>query len=443
MSAEGARRTAYTNARLVDPAARLDEPGGVLVEDGRILDSGPGLFRDGRPADANMVDCSGYCLLPGVVDIRVHLPQPAGLHRDTLETAGSAAAASGVTSIVCLPDTDPPVDNLAVADSIARRARDTATVKVYSYGAVTRALDGAEITEFATLGEAGVLAFTDGDRAVGNAMVMRRALSYAATFGALVVQHPEEPDLARDGCMNEGAVATRLGLPGIPAAAEVMIIERDLRLVELTGARYHAAHLSTARAVEAVRGAKAAGLPVTCDTAPQYFLLTDEAVGDYRTFAKVSPPLRGEADRLAVIEGLRDGTIDVIASDHRPHNDDAKRQPFAQAECGIVGLETLLPLTLALGHDAGIGLVDLMARLTSAPAGLMGLEQGRLSPGRPADFIVLDPDVAWRVDVDALRTAARNSPFDGFPARGRILGTVVDGVPVHWDLGHQRGRAAR
>ena len=442
MNATPPGRTAYVNARLVDPASGLDGPGGVLVEGARILDAGADGAAGSPPAGADLVDCRGLCLVPGVVDIRVHLPQPAGARRDTLESVGLAAAANGVTSVVCLPDTDPPVDNLAVADSIARRARDSATVKVYTYGAVTRGLGGTEITEFATLGDAGALAFTDGDRAVGDALVMRRALSYAATFGALIVQHPEEPSLARGGSMNEGEVATRLGLAGIPAVAEVMIVERDLRLAELAGARYHAAHVSTAGAVEAIRAARDRGLPARCDTAPQYLLLTDEAVTDYRTFAKVSPPLRGEADRLAVIEGVRDGTVGVIASDHRPRNEDAKRQPFAQAEDGIVGVETLLPLTLALGREAGIPLIDLLARLTAAPAGLMGLEQGALAPGRPADLVLLDPDAEWNVDVEALETSARNSPFDGFAARGKVAGTIVDGRPVHWDGGRRTESAS-
>lgn len=431
MNAAAQERTAYINARLIDPARGLDVAGGVLVRDGRILDAGADLFGAGVPSGVRTVDCGGHCLAPGLIDIRVHLPQPAGVHRDTLATAGAAAAASGITSMVCLPDTDPPVDNLAVADSIARRARDTGSVKVYSYGTVTRKRGGAELTEFGTLKDAGVLAFTDGDRAIGDARVMRRALSYAATFDALIVQHPEDPDLALGGCMNEGVVATRLGLAGIPAAAEAIVIERDLRLVELTGARYHVAHVSTAEAVRAIRAARDRGIAVTCDTAPHYFMLNDEAVMDYRTFAKVSPPLRADADRRAVIDGLCDGTIDVIASDHRPHNEDAKRQPFAQAADGIVGIETMLPLALEMGREAGIALVDLLGRMTAAPGRLMGLEQGQLVPGRPADFFVFDPDAAWRIDVDGLRTASRNSPFDGFAARGRVLLTVIDGRAVH------------
>ncbi|HEX9835924.1 MAG TPA: dihydroorotase, partial [Alphaproteobacteria bacterium] len=338
-------RTAFVNARLLDPASGLDAPGALLVEDERVADIGPGLFASRVPEGIAAIDCRGHCLAPGLVDIRVNVREPGEEHKETFETASAAAAAGGVTSMVCLPDTDPPIDDAALVEFVARRARDVGVVRIYAYGGITRGLAGREITEMGLMAAAGAVAFTDGSRAVGSALVMRRALNYARTFGLLIVQHPEEPALA-DGDMNEGEVATRLGLAGIPAAAEAILLERDLRLVELTGGRYHAAHLSTAAGVEIVRAAKARGMAITCDTAPAYFTLNDGAVGDYRTFAKLSPPLRSEDDRRAIEEGVIDGTIDVIASDHSPHDQDSKRLPFTQAECGIVGLESLLPLAL-------------------------------------------------------------------------------------------------
>lgn len=425
------QRTAYVNARLLDPHSGTDAPGAVLIDGNKIVDAGPGLFPEGPPDGIRIVDCGGLCLAPGLIDMRVHLPEPGGEHKEGFDTASAAAAAGGVTSMICLPDTDPALDNEAVLEFIARRARETNIVKIYAYGAITRGRDGGELTEFGILSQAGALAFTDADRAIADTLVMRRALSYAATFDLLIVQHPEEPRLARNGQMNEGEMATRLGLSGIPAVAEVMMIERDLRLVELTGARYHAAHVTTGAAIEAIRAAKARGLAVTCDTAPQYFTLTDSATADYRTFAKVSPPLRGEDDRQAVIEGIRDGTIDVIASDHRPQDQDSKRLPFVQAEPGIVGLETLLPLTLALHRDENIPMLDLLQRMTSAPGALLRMKEGRLAAGLPADLVIFDPDHAWTVDAASLKSKSKNTPFDTFSVQGMAMCTIVGGRHVH------------
>lgn len=422
---------AYINARLLDPATETDCLGTVLVAGNKIVDWGTGLFPDGLPENLRIIDCHGYCLAPGLIDARVHLPEPGGEHKESFETASAAAAAGGVTSIVCLPDAETPIDNISVLEFIARRARETNVVKIYAYGTITRNRDGGELSEFGILSEAGALAFTDGDRALADALVMRRALSYAATFDFLIIQHPEEPRLARYGQMNEGEIATRLGLAGIPAAAEVMMIERDLRLVELTGARYHAAHISTEASVDAIRAAKARGLPVTCDTAPHYFTLTDSSVMNYRTFTKVSPPLRHESDRLAIIQGVLDGTIDVICSDHRPQDQDSKRLPFLQAETGIVGLETLLPLSLALHHHENVPLINLIRRLTEAPANLLGMKEGRLGAGLPADFVIFDPNHKWTIQVDNMRSKSKNTPFDGHTVKGMVMSTVVGGRHVH------------
>ncbi|MBV8650419.1 MAG: amidohydrolase family protein, partial [Alphaproteobacteria bacterium] len=281
--------------------------------------------------------------------------------------------------------------------------------------------------EMGLLAEAGALGFTDGTQALADALVMRRALSYARTFDLLVIQHPEEPSLSAGGAMNEGEMATRLGLPGITPAAEVMMVERDLRLVEITRGRYHAAHVSTAAAIEAIRHAKRRGLPVTCDTAPPYFALNETAVGEYRTFAKLSPPLRSEFDRRAVVEGLSDGTIDAIASDHAPHDQDSKRLPFTSAASGIICLETLLPLSLALYHNGHLNLLKLLDALTRAPADILRLPAGRLAVGAPADLIVFELDRPWRIDVEAFRSKSKNAPFQGRPVQGRTVMTVVGG----------------
>ena len=426
---ESLGRVAYVNARLVDPASGLDAPGALLTEGEVIADFGAGLFDEGVPEGIKVVDCGGHCLAPGLVDIRVQLREPGEEHKGTLASGGRAATAGGITTMVCLPNTDPVIDDMSVVEFIARRARLLGLAKVYCYGAVTKGLEGRALAEMGMLAEAGAVAFTDGVKAVGDAQVMRRALAYASAFDLVIAQHPEEPRLA-NGAMNEGELATRLGLAGTPAVAEVVMIERDLRLVELTGGRYHVANVSTAAAVEVIGAAKGRGLRVTCDTAPHYFTLNENAVGDYRTFAKVSPPLRGEADRRAVAEAVADGTIDAVTSDHSPHDQDSKRLPFAVADCGIVGLETLLPLSLELSHKGRMSLLDVLRRVSLAPAEILGLEAGGLKAGAPADLIVFDAERPWRIDPDAFRSKSKNSPFEDHPVQGRLLRTVVDGRTI-------------
>jgi len=423
-------RIAYINARLMDPASGLDVKGALLTDGEVIADFGAHLFTDGVPEGMATVDCQGHCLSPGLVDMRAQLREPGDEHKGTLASDGRAATAGGITSLVCLPNTQPVIDDMSVVEFVARRARLLGLAKVYPYGAVTKGLEGRKLAEMGMLAEAGALAFTDAVKAVADAQVMRRALGYAATFGLLIIEHPEEPSLAAGGDMNAGETATRLGLTGIPRQAEVIIVERDIHLAELTGGRIHFAHVSTAQALDAVRRAKARGLAVTCDTAPPYFALNEIEIGDYRTFAKLSPPLRAEDDRVAVIEALKDGTIDTIASDHAPQDEDAKRLPFAQAAFGGVGLETLLAITLELYHNAHLSLNETLRLITAAPAGLLGLAAGRLKKGAAADLMVFDPDRGWKVDADKLLSKSKNSPFDGRPVQGRVVRTVVDGRPV-------------
>jgi len=423
-------RILFTNARLLDPASGLDRAGDLLTENGTIAALGANLARDGLGDDVHVVDCVGSCLAPGITDMRVQLREPGDEHQETLATGVEAAIAGGITTMAMLPNTVPTIDDHALVEFIGRRSREIGGTAIRTYAAATKGLHGRELTEYGLLAEAGAVAFTDGLHAIADAVVMRRALSYASTFDLLIVQHPEEPSLSAGGAMNAGEIATRLGLAGITPAAETIMVERDLRLVEITGGRYHAAHVSTAGAIDAIRQAKARGLAVTCDTAPHYFALNETAVGEYRTFAKVSPPLRSEEDRRAVIDGLKDGTIDAIASDHSPQDQESKRLPFGSAEPGIVGLETLLPLSLELYHNGSLGLLQVIRALSQRPAEILRLPGGSLKLGSPADLMIFDLDRPWRIDVAALRSKCKNAPYDGRPVQGKVTRTVIGGRTV-------------
>jgi dihydroorotase len=424
-------RLAFVNARLVDPGSGLDTTGALVVEGGRIADLGPGILGTDKPSGLRLIDCGGHVLAPALVDMRVQLREPGEEHKETMATAAAAALVGGVGTMVQLPNTSPAIDDLSLVEFVERRSRAIGSVDIRCYGAATKGLAGSELTEMGLMSEAGAVGFTDGVRTIASAMVMRRALSYAKTFGQMIVQHAEEPTLTTEAGMNEGEIATRLGIPGIPGAAEAIMVERDLRLAELTGGRYHVAHLSTAAAIEAVRQAKRRGVDVSCDTAPPYFALNETAIGDYRTFAKLSPPLRSEWDRRAVVDGLADGTIDAIASDHAPHDQDSKRLPFAQAASGILGLETLLPLTLELVHNKHLGLSAALAKLTVNPAQRLGLAAGRLMRGAKADLVVIDFERPYRIDVGNFKSKSKNSPFDGRPVEGIALATVLGGRILH------------
>ena len=421
---------AYTNARLIDPASGLDTTGALVMEDGLIVELGPDIE---VPDGAEVADCGGRVLCPGLIDMRVFVGEPGAEHKETLASASEAAAAGGVTCIIVQPNTDPVLDDVALVEYIKRQARDKAKVRIHPMAAITRGLRGEQMAELGLLSQADALAFTDADRAVVNAQVLRRVLSYASAFGLLVCQYAEEPELAADGVMNEGEVAMRLGLPGIPTQAETIMVERDLRLVEMTGGRYHAACLSTAQAIEAMARGKAAGLPVTAAAAVHSFALNEGAVGEYRSFAKTAPPLRNEADRQAVVAGLADGTIDVICSCHDPQDVESKRLPFELAATGIIGLETMLPLALELYHNGDMSLPALLATMTSRPAELLGLRGGKLASGAPADLLVFDPDMPWRIDEDQFHSKSKNTPYHDRPVQGRPWRTIVDGKVVYSD----------
>ncbi|MCD6070603.1 MAG: dihydroorotase [Microvirga sp.] len=417
----------FKNARLIDPASDREERGGVLVRDGVIQDLGPKLK---EVADAQVIDCGGQVLVPGLIDMRAFIGEPGGPYRETLKSAGEAAAAGGVTTVVSMPDTSPALDDPAVIDFIVRRARDTSMVNIRPAAALTKGLQGTEMAEIGRLKEAGAIAFTDGARSVTNAQVMRRALTYARDFDALIIHHVEDPDLVGQGVMNEGEFASRLGLPGIPREAETVMLERDIRLVRLTGGRYHAAMISCADSAEIVRAAKARGLPVTCGVSINHLALNENDIGDYRTFLKLSPPLRHEDDRQAMIEALADGTIDVIVSDHNPQDVENKRLPFAEAADGAVGLETLVSAALRLVHSDRISLPKLLRALSTKPAEILGLPGGRLAVGAPADLIVFDPDAPYVLDKRQLKSLSKNSPFDEARLEGQVTITMVAGRVV-------------
>ncbi len=422
-------RIAYVNARLLDPVTGLDTPGALLSDGGVIADMGPRLFNDGRPSGATVVDCDGQCLAPGLVDIRVSLGEPGAEHKETFASGSRAAAAGGVTTMVCTPDTDPPVDDVSVLEFMNRRAHDSAIVNVRTMAAITKGMAGKQMSEMGLLAAAGAVGFTDGYQSIANAQVLRRALSYATTFDLLICHHTEVPELAT-GVMNEGELATRLGLAGISVQAEAIMVERDMRLVELTGGRYHAAGISTGAAADVIRAAKKRGLKVTCAVSAAHFALNENEISHYRTFAKLTPPLRSEDDRKAIVEALRDGTIDVVTSAHTPEDPEAKRVPFAQAAPGAVGLETLLAACLQQSHNGRVPLLDMLRRVTVAPADLLGLPAGRLAKGAPADLVLFDAGAPWRVDVEKFHSKAKNSPFDGHLMQGRVLRTVVGGRTV-------------
>jgi dihydroorotase len=417
----------FTRVRLLDPASGRDESGDLLVRDGRIADLGAGI---GRPDGIELVECDGEILCPGLVDMRASLGEPGFEYRETIASAAAAAAAGGITTLAALPDGRPVSDDPALVRLLRARGEETGSLTILPYGAVTRGCRGEELAELGLLREAGAVAFTDGGRAIGPARLMRLALSYARGFGARIVQHPEEPSLAEGGAANEGALATRLGLPGIPAAAEAMMVARDIRLARLTGGAVHFAGVSTAEALDLIRAAKQDGLAVTCDTAPPYFDLNETAIGEFRTYAKLSPPLRAEADRMAVAAALVDGTIDAVASDHQPRDADDKRQPFAQASPGGTGLATLLSITLAQVHGGALTLADAIALMTCRPAALLGSPAGTLAKGAAADLCLFHPERIWKVEAGLLPGKAQNTPFDGRALEGRVLGTWKAGRRV-------------
>lgn len=428
MPSNSSRPLLLTNATLIDPASEREERGGVLIQNGVIADVGGSLS---APDGAEVVDCRGHVVCPGLVDLRAFLGEPGAGHRETIASASQAAAAGGVTTLVSAPETNPPIDDPATVDFLLRRARDTAVVRVHVAAGITKGLLGQEMTEIGLLQEAGAVAFTDGARTVASARVMRRALTYAREFGALIMHHTEDAELAGDGVMNEGELASRLGLTGRPVEAETIVLERDLSLVRLTAGRYHASQLTSRVSLDILRRAKDQGLAVTAGASINHLTFNEGDVGPYRTFFKLSPPLRREEDRLALAAAVSEGLIDVIMSDHTPQDVEQKRQPFAEAADGAIGLETMLVAGLRLVHGGLISLPKLIRAMSLRPAELLGLPVGRLARGAPADVIVVDVDKPWVLDPADLRSKSKNTPFDEARMTGRVLRTVVGGKTVY------------
>src|SRR5436309_5353764 len=419
------------NAHILDPSRDLEIDGDLLIADGVIREAKRGIGAAGVPEATEIVDCRDKMVAPGLIDLRAFVGEPGAEYRETLASASQAAAAGGVTTIVCQPDTSPAIDSPATVDFVLRRARDTAIVHVHPMAAITKGLEGKEMTEIGLLKAAGAVAFTDGVKSVTNAQVMRRALTYAGDFDALVVHQTEDPDLVGEGVMNEGELAARLGLHGVPSAAEAVMLERDLRLVALTGGRYHAASLTSIESLEILKRARDAGLAVSASVSINHLTLNENDIGPYRTFLKLSPPLRSADDRLALVAAVASGLVDVVMSDHNPQDVEVKRLPFAEAASGAVGLQTMLPAALRLIHNDEMNFKTLIRAMSTRPAELLGLPGGTLRAGSPADVIVIDPDTPWVLDPADLKSQCKNTPFDEARFSGRVVRTIVGGRTVY------------
>lgn len=421
-------RTVIYNARIIDPASGLDEKGGVVIEGGMIADVGAAITK--ATAGDLKIDAKGKVLAPGLIDLRVKTGEPGAENKETLATAGDAAAAGGVTTFVVMPDTDPVIDSVALVDFIQQRGESVAKVKVHPSGGLTVGLDGAKMAEIGLIQEAGAVFFSNGDRPVEDAGVLRRAMTYAASFDALVASRPDTPALSKNTVMNAGAFAARLGLRGTPPEAEWIALARDLMLAETTGVRLLVDCISTGRSLGAIERARKNGVKVSCSVAAYSLFFNELDVGDYLTYCKVQPPFRKEEDRMALIDGLKRGAIDAVVSAHDPQPTEDKRLPIADAAFGAVGLETLLPTLLSLAIREEIPLATVLKPVTSGPADLLGLPQGRLAKGAPADLVLFDAAAPWACDRDDLSSRSKNSPFDGRKLEGKVLRTWVNGATV-------------
>jgi dihydroorotase len=416
------------NGRLIDPVSGRDEIADIWVNNGRIVTAAGEI-----PAAANRFDLAGKWLVPGLIDMHVHLREPGQEYKETIETGTRAAAAGGFTAVACMPNTRPVNDNATVTRYILEKAADC-RARVYPVGAISRESKGEGLAEYGEMKAAGVVALTDDGLPVLDSQLMRRALEYARSHGLLVMSHAEEIALSRNGCMNEGPVSTRLGLRGIPTAAESIMVYREIALAELTGARMHISHVSCEPSLALIRQAKSRGIPVTAETAPHYFTLTDEAVSGYNTHAKMNPPLRSEKDRQAIRMALADGTLDAIATDHAPHSVLEKELEFSNAANGIVGLETALPLALALVHEGLIGVTRLVELMSCFPARILGVAGGRLAVGDPADITVIDPEKRFTFTAQESCSKGKNTPFDGWQFRGKAVLTILAGRVSYSDI---------
>ena len=425
------RPLAFVNARLVDPASGYDGPGAVIVTESVIADVAHAPGFGALSGDVEVVDLDGALLIPGLIDIRVKTGEPGAEPKETLKSAALAAAAGGVTTMVVQPDTHPAMDEPAVIDFILRRARDIELVNVYPAGAATKGCEGQRMAEIGLMHEAGCLYITDVDRPIVDSKVLRRVMSYAKAFGVPVAHRPADPWLSAGAAASEGEFAARMGLPSVPAIAERIMLERDLALVELTGAPFIVDQITTAGALESLKRALDRSLPVTATTSINHLSFNEIDIGDYRTFCKLEPPLRSEDDRQAVIEAVASGLIQVVVSAHAPAPAEDKRLPYDEAAPGAVGLQTLLAALLVFHHEQRIPLIDLIRAVTIAPAALLGLPGGRIAKGAPADLVLCNLNTPVHIDADKLISKSKNSPFDGRRLQGKVLRTLVDGRTVY------------
>ena len=418
------------NCFLVDVKKKKIIKSDIFIKNKNIEKLGENLseFAD---SDTNILDCKGLYAAPGIVDMRVNITEPGLEHKETIKSASMSAASGGITSMICMPNTAPPIDQPAIIHSIQRKAREVALSKILCTGCITRNFEGKEICELHLMKESGAVGFTDGYKTIQNTRIMRRALSYAKSFNGLIIQHAEEPYLSANCVVNEGEISTRMGLTGMPGYAEAMIVQRDLWMVEETKCRYHVSHVSTKETVDIIREAKRKGLPITCDTSPPYFVLNELSLENYRTFSKLSPPLRSEEDRKEIINGICDGTIDAITSDHTPQDQDAKRLPFNQAEFGGIGLETLLPLTLNLVREKKIDLIKAISLISINPSKILELDLGTLEKNKEADLCIFNISKPWKVKQENFHSKSKNSPFDGLLLEGMNMMTFVRGRLVY------------
>ncbi len=421
------QKTLYKNARIIDPESGYDELGDLLTIGDKISDFGKKLSAE----DAETIDCKGHILSPGLIDIQVHFRDPGQTHKEDLSSGSRSAVAGGITTVVCQPNTNPTLDSVLTFDYLRLKSRETAYCNVKAYGCITKAMKGEELADMHSLKEAGAVGFTDDGLPVMNANVMRRAFEYSKNLNVVIAQHAEDLNLTNKGCINEGKVSLELGVRGIPNISESVIVERDLAILEAVGGRYHLLHVSTKEALNAIKRAKEKGLNATVEVSPHHFTLNDEQVLKSGTNAKMNPPLRSEEDRLALIEGLRSGLIDAIATDHAPHDLTSKNKTIEEATFGIVGVETMLPISLALYHQGVLNLRDLLAKMTCNAAKIINFDGGVIKKGARADLVLIDLNSEWEIDSQKFYSKSKNSPFDGFKVKGRAVRTIVAGKTVY------------
>ncbi len=431
MMNNGPQKIAYINAYVVDPSQKIEGIGLVLTKNKDIIQTQLGEIDTNSLSDFKIIDCKKAILAPGFIDIKTHIREPGEEHKETILSASLSACSSGITSVVCMPNTIPVIDQLPSIEYIQRKARKNSTIKIYPAASITKNMEGKELTEMGLLSNSGAIAFTDAIRAVSNTDIMVRALKYANAYNVLLMQHPEEPLLAKGGVMNAGILSTKLGVKGIPFEAELIQVERDIRLAEMTGGRLHFFNISTRKSLEAIHIAQEKNINITCSTSPHYFKLTEESVKDWRTFAKVSPPLRTEDDRQAVEEAISNKIITCIASDHSPHDTDTKRLPFEQASSGAIGFDSLLPISLELFHKKKITLMDLISQLSTNAANLLNINTGTLKKGSPADIVVFNADKDIVLSASNTLSKSKNSLYEDYNTKGSVLYTIIDGKIVY------------